>query len=144
MEQTTSTVHTTQPEVTQPTQPTSALFTTLMALIDNYIKDIVTTQVNEILMNHRTMRTIDEGFKLHMREIASEVADIAIREHNDAEYHISEDHIQDMATSAVEDHDFDNQISEAVRDALDEYDFTDVVTATIKDHITFTATINVD
>lgn len=124
MEQTTSTVQTTQPEVTQPSQPTSALLTTLMALVDNYIRDIVTTQVAEILTNHRALRLIDEGFKLHMREIAKEVAEEAISEHNDAEYHISEDAIQDIATSAVEDHDFDGQISEAVRDAISELTFS--------------------
>jgi hypothetical protein len=135
---------TTQPEVTQPTQPTSALMTTLMALIDNYIRDIVSAQVAEILTNHRALRLIDEGFKLHMREIAQEVAEEAISDHNDSEYHISEDAITDIATSAVEDHDFDNQISQAVNDALNEYDFTDVIQSTIKDNITFTATISVD
>jgi hypothetical protein len=116
--------------------------TTLMALVENYIKDIVTSQVNEILTNHRTLRLIDDGFKRQMRELASEVADMAISEHNDAEYHISEDAIQDIATSAVEDHDFDNQISEAVNDALNEYDFTDVIQSTIKDNITFSVTVD--
>ena len=141
------TVNTTQPEVTQPvqpTQPTSALMTTLMALVENYIRDIVTTQVNEILLNHRTLRLIDEGFVTRIREIASEVADMAISDHNDSEYHISEDAIQDIATSAMEDHDFDNQISDAVNDAINEFDFSDIVRATIKDNISFTATIEVD
>lgn len=59
MEQTTQS--TVQTETIQPTQPTSALMTTLMALVENYIRDIVTAQVNEILMNHRTLRLIDEG-----------------------------------------------------------------------------------
>lgn len=136
------TVHTTQPEVTQPTQPTSALFATLMALVENHIRDIVTMQVNEILMNHRTMRTIDEGFKQQVKEIVSEVVEAAISDHNDSEYHISEDAITDIATSAVEDHDFDNQISQAVNDALNEYDFTDVIQSTIKDNITFSVTVD--
>lgn len=140
MEQTT--VQTTKPEVTQPSMPTSALMTTLMALVENYIKDIVSAQVNEILMNHRTLRVIDEGFENKIREIAQDVASEAISTHNDDEYHISEDAINDIATSAVEDHDFDNQISEAVNDALNEYDFSDVITATIKDNITFSVTVD--
>jgi len=138
------TVHTTQPEVTQPTQPTSALFTTLMALVENHIRDIVTTQVNEILMNHRTMRLIDEGFISRVQEIALAAAEGAVERHVDDEYHISEDAITDIATSAVEDHDFDSQISDAVNDAINDFDFSDVVTAAIKDNVTITATISVD
>jgi len=144
MEQTTSTVHTTQPEVTQPTQPTSALFATLMALVENHIRDIVTTQVNEILMNHRTLRLIDEGFISRVQEIAKDVAEDVVSTHVDDEYHISEDAINDIATSAVEDHDFDSQISDAVNDAINDFDFSDVVTAAIKDNVTITATISVD
>lgn len=143
MEQTTqSTVQT--PTVPQVTQPTAALMTTLMALIDNYIRDIVTSQVNEILMNHRTMRVIDEGFVSRIQEIATEVVDNAISQHNDDEYHLSEDTVNDLATSVVEDHDFDSQISDAVNDAINDFDFSDVIQSTIKDNITFTATINVD
>lgn len=118
--------------------------TTLMALIDNYIRDLVTAQVNEILMNHRTMRLIDEGFISRVQEIAKDVAENVVSTHVDDEYHISEDAINDIATSAVEDHDFDSQISDAVNDAINDFDFTDVITASIKDNITFTATINVD
>ena len=139
MEQTTV-----QTETTQPTQPTSALMTTLMALVENYIRDIVHAQVNEILMNHRTLRLIDEGFVSRIQEIATEVVENAISQHNDDEYHISEDAITDIATSAVEDHDFDSQISDAVNDAINDFDFTDVITASIKDNITFSATISVD
>ena len=142
------TVQTTQPEATQavaptqPSMPTSALMTTLMALVENYIKDIVSAQVNEILMSHRTLRVIDEGFENKIREIAQDVAEAAVSTHNDDEYHISEDAITDIATSAVEDHDFDNQISEAVNDAINEYDFTDVITASIKDNITFSVSVD--
>lgn len=136
------TVQTTQPEVTQPTQPTSALFATLMALIDNYIRDLVVSQVNDILTNHRAMRVINDGFTEHIKEIATAVVEGAISEHNDEEYHISEDAIQDIATTAVEDHDFDNQIEQAVQDALNDYDFTDVIQSTIKDNITFSVTVD--
>ena len=145
MEQTTHTTDTSTvqtPTFPQISMPTSALMTTLMALVENYIKDIVSAQVNEILMSHRTLRVIDEGFENKIREIAAEVAEAAISEHNDDEYHISEDAINDMATSAVEDHDFDSQISEAVNDALNEYDFSDVITATIKDNITFSVSVD--
>jgi hypothetical protein len=124
--------------------PTSALMTTLMALVENYIKDIVSAQVNEILMNHRTLRVIDEGFENKIREIAQDVAENAVSTHVDDEYHVSEDAINDMATSAVEDHDFDSQISDAVNDAINEFDFEDIVRTAIKDNITFTATISVD
>ena len=122
--------------------PTSALMTTLMALVENYIKDIVSEQVTAILTNHRTLRFMDDAFKDQIKEIATEVVEDAISTHNDDEYHISEDAINDMATSAVEDHDFDNQISEAVNDAINEYDFSDVIQSTIKDNITFSVTVD--
>jgi len=137
MEQTVQTP--TMPEVTQPT---AALMTTLMALVENYIKDIVSAQVNEILMNHRTLRVIDEGFENKIREIAKDVAEQAVSDHCDQEYHISEDEVTDAATSAVEDHDFDSKISDAVNDAINEFDFSDVITATIKDNITFSVTVD--
>ena len=141
MEQTNQT---TQPEVTQPSMPTSALMTTLMALVENHIRDIVTTQVNEILMNHRTLKLIDEGFVSRVQEIALAAAEGAVERHVDDEYHISEDAITDIATSAVEDHDFDSQINDAVNDAINDFDFEDIVRTAIKDNITFTATISVD
>jgi ribosomal protein S3AE len=136
------TVQTTQPEVTQPSMPTSALMTTLMALVENYIKDIVSEQVTAILTNHRTLRFMDDGFKDQIREIATEVVDSAISTHNDEEYHIGEDAITDIATSAVEDHDFDSQISDAVNDAINDFDFSDVIQSTIKDNITFSVTVD--
>ena len=136
------TVQTTQPEVTQPSMPTSALMTTLMALVENYIKDIVQKQVAEIMASHDTMRVIDVDFEKKIREIAEEVASEAISTHNDDEYHVSEDAINDMATSAVEDHDFDSKINDAVHDAINDWDFTDVITASIKDNITFSVTVD--
>jgi hypothetical protein len=122
--------------------PTTALFTTLMALVENYIKDIVYAQVNEILLNHRTLKMIDEGFKDQIREIAKDVAEEVVSTHTDDEYHVSEDAITDIATSAVEDHDFDSQISDAVNDAINDFDFTDVITASIKDNITFSVSVD--
>ena len=136
------TVQTTQPETTQPSMPTSALMTTLMALVENYIKDIVSAQVNEILMSHRTLRVIDDGFENKIREIAKDVAEQAVSDHCDQEYHISEDEVTDAATSAVEDHDFDSKINDAVHDAINDWDFTDVITASIKDNITFSVTVD--
>ena len=132
------------PTVPQVSQPTAALMTTLMALVENYIRDIVHAQVNEILMNHRTLRLIDEGFVSRIQEIATEVVENAISQHNDDEYHLSEDTVNDLATSAVEDHDFDSKINDAVNDAINDWDFSDIITASIKDNITFTATISVD
>ena len=144
--QTTSTVQT--PTVPQVTQPTAALMTTLMALVDNYIRDIVVDQVSSIMVNHTTMRAIDEGFRQQVKEIVSEVVETAIANHVDDEYHLSESHIDDKIESEVEsrisDHDFDDKINEAVNDAINDFDFTDVITASIKDNITFTATISVD
>ena len=119
------TVQTTQPEVTQPT---SALFTTLMALVENHIRDIVTTQVNEILLNHRTLRLIDEGFKEQIKQIARDVAEDAVSDHNDAEYHLSESHIDDKIESEVEsrlnDHDFSGEIHDTVREIVGELTFS--------------------
>ena len=119
------TVQTTQPEVTQPT---SALFTTLMALVENHIRDIVTTQVNEILLNHRTLRLIDEGFKEQIKQIARDVAEDAVSDHNDAEYHLSESHIDDKIESEVEsrlhDHDFSGEIHDTVREVVGELTFS--------------------
>ena len=145
MEQTTHTTDTATvqtPTVPQISMPTSALMTTLMALIDNYIKDIVSAQVNEILLNHRTLRVIDDGFEKKIREIAQEVADDAVSTHNDDEYHISEDAVNDMAVSALEDHDFDDKIHEAVDSAINEFDFEDIVRTAIKDNVTFTVTVD--
>ena len=141
MEQTNQT---TQPEVTQPSQPTPMLMTTLMAFVETYIRDLVTAQVNEILMSHRTLRVIDDGFKDQIKEIATEVVEEAMQDHNNDEYHISEDAINDMAVSALEDHDFDDKIHEAVDNAINEFDFEDIVRTAIKDSVTFTATISVD
>jgi len=139
MEQTNQT---TQPEATQPSMPTSALMTTLMALVENYIKDIVTEQVTAILTNHRTLRFMDDGFKDQIREIAKDVAEEVVSTHTDDEYHISEDAINDMAVSAVEDHDFESQIDDAVHSAINDWDFSEVVTTAIKDNITFSVTVD--
>ena len=136
MEQTTVQTDTATQAVA-PIRTTSALFSTLMALVENYIKDIVSAQVNDILLSHTTMRVIDSGFDQKMKDIATEVVEDAISTHNDDEYHVSEDAINDMAVSAVEDHDFDDKINEAVSDAVNEFDFSDVVTAAIKDNVTF-------
>jgi hypothetical protein len=121
-----------------------ALMTTLTAFVETYIRDLVTAQVNDILLNHRTLRLIDEGFVSRIQEIAKDVAEDVVSTHVDDEYHISEDAINDIATSAVEDHDFDSQISDAVNDAINEFDFEDIVRTAIKDNVTFTATISVD
>jgi hypothetical protein len=140
MEQTT--VQTTQPEATQPSMPTSALMTTLMALVENYIKDIVSAQVNEILMNHRTLRVIDEGFENKIREIAQDVAESVVSDHTDGEYHVSEDDIRDIANTEVNDFDFDDKVSDAVTSAIDQLDFEDIVRTAIKDNITFSVSVD--
>ena len=123
-------------------QPPSPLMTSLLAVLESHISDLVIQQVSRILVNHTTMRMIDEGFRQQVKEIVTEVVEVAIQNHSDEEYHLGEDAITDIATSAVEDHDFDSQISDAVNDAINDFDFTDVITASIKDNITFT--INVD
>jgi len=140
MEQTNQTDTATQ--AVAPIRSTSALFTTLMALVDNYINDIVQNQVAEIMVSHSTLRVIDEGFEKKIRDIAEEVAMDAVNTHEEAEYHISEDAITDIATSAVEDHDFDSKINDAVHDAINDWDFTDVITASIKDNITFSVSVD--
>jgi hypothetical protein len=138
MEQTTVQTETT----TQPSMPTSALMTTLMALVENYIKDIVSAQVNEILMNHRTLRVIDEGFENKIREIAQDVAESVVSDHTDGEYHVSEDDIRDIANTEVNDFDFDDKVSDAVTSAIDQLDFEDIVRTAIKDNITFSVSVD--
>ena len=137
-----NTVQTTQPEVTQPSMPTSALMTTLMALVENYIKDIVSAQVIEIMTNHQAMRVIDDGFEKKMRDIAVDVVEDAISVHNDSEYHISESDIDDTVSTAINDFDFDDKVNEAVNDAINDFDFSDVITASIKDNVTFSVTVD--
>jgi hypothetical protein len=137
-----NTVQTTQPEATQPSMPTSALMNTLMALVENYIKDIVSAQVNEILMNHRTLRVIDEGFEKKIRDIAEEVAESVVSDHTDGEYHVSEDDIRDIANTEVNDFDFDDKVSDAVTSAIDQLDFEDIVRTAIKDNITFSVSVD--
>ena len=136
------TVQTETTQTTQPSMPTSALFTTLMALVENYIKDIVSAQVNEILMNHRTLRVIDEGFEKKIRDIAEEVASDAVSTHVDDEYHVSEDDIRDIANTEVNDFDFDDKVSDAVTSAIDQLDFEDIVRTAIKDNITFSVSVD--
>ena len=116
--------------------------TSLLAVLESHISDLVIQQVSRILVNHTTMRMIDEGFKQQVKEIVTEVVETAISNHNDEEYHLGEDAITDIATSAVEDHDFDSQISDAVNDAINDFDFTDVITASIKDNITFSVSVD--
>jgi hypothetical protein len=137
-----NTVQTTQPEVTQPSMPTSALMTTLMALVENYIKDIVSAQVNEILMNHRTLRVIDEGFENKIREIAQDVAESVVSDHTDGEYHVSEDDIRDIANTEVNDFDFDDKVNDAVTSAIDQLDLTEMIRTEIKDNITFSVSVD--
>ena len=146
MEQTTHTTDTATQAVApiQPSMPTSALMTTLMALVENYIKDIVSAQVNEILMNHRTLRVIDEGFENKIREIAQDVAESVVSDHTDGEYHVSEDDIRDIANTEVNDFDFDDKVNDAVTSAIDQLDLTEMIRTEIKDNVTFTATISVD
>jgi hypothetical protein len=122
--------------------PTSALMNTLMALVENYIKDIVSAQVNEILMNHRTLRVIDEGFEKKIRDIAEEVAESVVSDHTDGEYHVSEDDIRDIANTEVNDFDFDDKVSDAVTSAIDQLDFEDIVRTAIKDNITFSVSVD--
>jgi len=140
MEQNTVQTETTQ--TTQPSMPTSALMTTLMALVENYIRDIVSAQVNEILMSHRTLRVIDEGFEKKIRDIAEEVASDAVSTHVDDEYHVSEDDIRDIANTEVNDFDFDDKVSDAVTSAIDQLDFEDIVRTAIKDNITFSVSVD--
>lgn len=140
MEQTNQTDTATQ--AVAPIQPTPMLMTTLMALVENYINDIVQKQVAEIMVSHDTMRVIDSDFEKKMRDIAVDVVEDAISVHTDAEYHISEDAINDMAVSAVEDHDFESQIDDAVHSAINDWDFSEVVTTAIKDNITFSVTVD--
>ena len=145
MEQTNQT---TQPEATQavaptqPSMPTSALMTTLMALVENYIKDIVSAQVIEIMTNHQAMRVIDDGFESKIREIAQDVAESVVSDHTDGEYHVSEDDIRDIANTEVNDFDFDDKVSDAVTSAIDQLDFEDIVRTAIKDNITFSVSVD--
>jgi hypothetical protein len=127
---------------TQPSMPTSALMTTLMALVENYIKDIVSAQVNEILMSHRTLRVIDEGFEKKIRDIAEEVASDAVSTHVDDEYHVSEDDIRDIANTEVNDFDFDDKVNDAVTSAIDQLDLTEMIRTEIKDNITFSVSVD--
>jgi len=128
-------------QTTQPVQP-PVLMTTLMALVENYIKDIVSAQVNEILMSHRTLRVIDDGFEKKIREIAEEVASDAVSTHVDDEYHVSEDDIRDIASTEVNDFDFDDKVNDAVTSAIDQLDLTEMIRTEIKDNISFTVSVD--
>jgi len=127
---------------TQATQPVSMLMTTLMALVENYINDIVQKHVNEILLNHSTLRLMDNGFENKIREIAEEVASEAISTHNDDEYHVSDDDIRDIANTEVNDFDFDDKVNDAVTSAIDQLDLTEMIRTEIKDNITFSVSVD--
>ena len=141
MEQTTVQTDTATQAVA-PIRTTSALFSTLMALVENYINDIVSAQVNDILLSHTTMRVIDSGFDQKMKDIATEVVEDAISTHNDDEYHISESDIDDTVSTAINDYDFDDKVNDAVTSAIDQLDLTEMIRTEIKDNVTFTVSVD--
>ena len=128
----------------QVAQPPSPLMTSLLAVLESHISDLVIQQVSRILVNHTTMKMIDEGFKQQVKEIAKEAIEDAISQHTDDMYHYDDDEISEKAIDAVNDFDFDDKINDAVSSAIDQYDFEDIVRTAIKDSVTFTATISVD
>jgi len=140
MEQTNQTDTATQ--AVAPIRSTSALFTTLMALVENYINDVVQKQVSEIMLNHSTLRTIDDGFERKIRDIAEDVVEDAISNHNDGEYHISESDIDDTVSTAINDYDFDDKVNDAVTSAIDQLDLTEMIRTEIKDNISFTVSVD--
>lgn len=140
MEQTNQTDTATQ--AVAPIRSTSALFSTLMALVENYINDIVQKQVSEIMLNHSTLRTIDDGFERKVRDIAEDVVEDAISNHNDGEYHISESDIDDTVSTAINDYDFDDKVNDAVTSAIDQLDLTEMIRTEIKDNITFSVSVD--
>ena len=140
MEQTNQTDTATQ--AVAPIRSTSALFSTLMALVENYINDIVQKQVAEIMVSHSTLRSIDDDFEKKMRDIAGDVIDDAISHHCDAEYHISESDIDDTVSTAINDYDFDDKVNDAVTSAIDQLDLTEMIRTEIKDNITFSVSVD--
>ena len=140
MEQTNQTDTATQ--AVAPIRSTSALFSTLMALVENYINDIVQKQVAEIMVSHSTLRSIDDDFEKKMRDIAGDVIDDAISNHCDAEYHISESDIDDTVSTAINDYDFDDKVNDAVTSAIDQLDLTEMIRTEIKDNITFSVSVD--
>jgi C1A family cysteine protease len=140
MEQTNQTDTATQ--AVAPIRSTSALFGTLMALVENYINDIVQKQVSEIMLNHSTMRVIDDGFERKIRDIAEDVVEDAISNHNDGEYHISESDIDDTVSTAINDYDFDDKVNDAVTSAIDQLDLTEMIRTEIKDNISFSVSVD--
>ena len=140
MEQTNQTDTATQ--AVAPIRSTSALFSTLMALVENYINDIVQKQVAEIMVSHSTLRSIDDDFEKKMRDIAGDVIDDAISNHCDAEYHISESDIDDTVSTAINDYDFDDKVNDAVTSAIDQLDLTEMIRTEIKDNVTFTVSVD--
>jgi len=140
MEQTNQTDTATQ--AVAPIRSTSALFSTLMALVENYINDVVQKQVAEIMVSHSTMRVIDDGFERKIRDIAEDVVEDAISNHNDGEYHISESDIDDTVSTAINDYDFDDKVNDAVTSAIDQLDLTEMIRTEIKDNVTFTVSVD--
>ena len=140
MEQTNQTDTATQ--AVAPIRSTSALFSTLMALVENYINDVVQKQVAEIMVSHSTMRVIDDGFERKIRDIAEDVVEDAISNHNDGEYHISESDIDDTVSTAINDYDFDDKVNDAVTSAIDQLDLTEMIRTEIKDNVTFSVTVD--
>ena len=140
MEQTNQTDTATQ--AVAPIRSTSALFSTLMALVENYINDIVQKQVAEIMVSHETMRVIDRDFEKQVRDIAQDVAESVVSDHTDGEYHVSEDDIRDIASTEVNDFDFDDKVNDAVTSAIDQLDLTEMIRTEIKDNITFSVSVD--
>ena len=92
--------------------------------------------------SHSTLRTIDDGFERKIRDIAEDVVEDAISNHNDAEYHISESDIDDTVSTAINDYDFDDKVNDAVTSAIDQLDLTEMIRTEIKDNVTFTVSVD--
>ena len=94
------------------------------------------------MLNHSTLRTIDDGFERKIRDIAEDVVEDAISNHNDGEYHISESDIDDTVSTAINDYDFDDKVNDAVTSAIDQLDLTEMIRTEIKDNVTFTVSVD--
>ena len=133
--QTTETAPAPTPQPAPAPTPAMSLLSLLEGFLSGYIQTAVDKRVAEIMQCRENLNTIDEALETRIREIAAEVADeyadTAISSHERDESHHSENDIEHLVESAMNNYDFSNIVYDAVQDAVDNIDLEDKISDAI-------------
>lgn len=139
---------------------TENFLATLFKQFDDHIKRVVDQQVADIMMRQASMAVMDDALETKMRQlivdIATDITDEAISDHERDNEHIDEDTAHDIAVTAFENYDLDDKIERSlndkdmpdedrviqlVQDGIEEIDFEDKVNEVLQDK-KFTVSFN--